>query len=132
MFATELEHVTSRPYIAPFHMRYKNLELKNVFSVVSHGRTENTLNSILLFVETNLTLPKANNNLIININRWDHSNVRFFNWQTICPLWWIGVATNDWYSNGYELCFTFRRFVSTYMLMRQLSCNGFSGIKIEY
>jgi hypothetical protein len=71
--------VISRPYIAPFHIRNTNLELKNLFSVVSHRRTENTFNSILLFVEIHFILSKANKNIIININRWDHSNVRFFN-----------------------------------------------------
>jgi hypothetical protein len=131
MFATELEHVISRPYIAPFHIHYKNLQLKNVFSVASHRRTEKKFNSILLFVETNLTLSKVNKNIISNINRWDHSNVRFFNRQHICPVWWTGFSTNDWYSNGYELCSTSRRFVPTYMLMRQTYCNGFSEIKIE-
>jgi len=25
------------------------------------------------------------------------------NRQYICPVWWTGVSTNDWYSNGYEL-----------------------------
>jgi hypothetical protein len=23
----------------------------------------------------------------------------------ICPIWWTGDLTNDWHSNGYELCF---------------------------
>jgi hypothetical protein len=31
-------------------------------------------------------------------------NVRCFNRQYICPVGWTGVSTNDWYSNGYELC----------------------------
>jgi len=33
--------------------------------------------------------------------------------QHICPVWWTGVSTNDWYSNGYELCSTTHWFVST-------------------
>ena len=37
----------------------------------------------------------------------------FFYRQHICPVWWTVESTNDWYSNGYELCYTTRRFVST-------------------
>jgi hypothetical protein len=70
------------------HIHYKHLELKNLFSVVSHRRTEKKFNSILLFAETNLTLSKVNKNLIINKRRWDHSNVIFLNRQHICPVWW--------------------------------------------
>jgi len=33
--------------------------------------------------------------------------------QHICPGWWTGVSTNDWYSNEHELCSATRRFVST-------------------
>ena len=39
--------------------------------------------------------------------------IGFFYPQHICPGWWTGVLTNDWYSNGYDLCSTTRRFVST-------------------
>ena len=44
--------------------------------------------------------------------------MRSFEWQVffypqhICPGWWTGVSTNNWYSNGYDLCSTTRRFVS--------------------
>ena len=94
----------------------------NWFSFVSPRRTDNKTNSILLLVETHLTLSKAIQNLIININ------VRFFYRQHICPVWWTRVSTNDWYmySNGYELCSVTRRFVSTY-----LWCRLPSRIKIE-
>ena len=70
----------------------------NWFSFVSPRRTDNKTNSILLLVETNLTLSKAIQNLIININ------VRFFYQQHICPVCWTGVSTNDWLSIWYELC----------------------------
>jgi hypothetical protein len=33
-------------------------------------------------------------------------------------IWWTGVSTNDWYSNGYELCSVNRRFISTCLWCR--------------
>jgi hypothetical protein len=39
----------------------------------------------------------------ININRmrsFKCSNVQFFNWQHICPVWWTSATTSDCYHNG--------------------------------
>jgi hypothetical protein len=76
---------------------------------------------ILLLVETNLSLSKTFQNLIMNINRT--RSFKCFN-QYICPVWWTDVSTNNWYSNGCELWSTTCRFVST-------SFKGFSRIKID-
>jgi hypothetical protein len=38
-----------------------------------------------------------------------------FNRQHICPVWWTGISTNNWYSNGYKLCSATHRFVSVYL-----------------
>jgi len=41
-----------------------------------------------------------------------------FDWEHICPVYWSSVLTDDWYCNGYKLCFTTRWFVSTRFLGR--------------
>jgi hypothetical protein len=38
-----------------------------------------------------------------------------FNRHNICPVWWTGISTNDWYSNGCKLCSATHRFVSVYL-----------------
>jgi hypothetical protein len=46
------------------------------------------------------------------LERWSHSNSRFFNRQHILLVWWTGVSTDDLYSYVYELYSTTRQFVS--------------------
>ena len=72
--------------------------------IASQRRMEVKGISILLLVETNLTLSKAIQYLIINIDR-ERSFKCFFYRQHISPVWWTASdATSDWYSNGYEFC----------------------------
>ena len=69
MLVKASKRLISLLYIPPSHTRYNNLELKNWFSVASHRRTENKDISIFLLIQTNLTLSKAIQNLIISINK---------------------------------------------------------------
>jgi hypothetical protein len=67
-------------------------------SVASQRRRENEDTSILLLVETNLTLSKAIQNLIIKQD--EIIQILHLLIDNIFVVWWTAVSANDWYSNG--------------------------------
>ena len=98
----------------------------NWFSVASPRSREAKCIRILLVKETSLTLSKAIQYLKIHVYKYKQDSNFVLYWQHICSVWWMSVSTDDWYSNGYNLCSASHRFA-----MRQISFQGFLRIKIK-
>ena len=118
-----IKNMISRPYIPPPHTPYKNLELKNWFSVVSQRRTENKCISNLLLVEISLTLLIAIQNMIINIPRTRSSSFEdecfnrqlIFQWVIILhlylPICFYTLMTQTSFDKGvYRWCSVTEQF----------------------
>jgi hypothetical protein len=107
-------HSSSLPFInctiSGNYSKWENIQ--NINSVIFQQWEVYTLHVALIWINIYhwiAILPLAFVCASYSINKVCDSinkvlNVRCFNRQYICPVGWTGVSTNDWYSNGYELC----------------------------